>query len=758
MLMNESAYKSFRVVALMLTLSAAFFASSPMAHAEEDPVAATEKLFREAVDFYEQGKYAQAQQKLKAVEDKDPRNALVARLVDEAGTKVIIKMMADVRMGTEPTRIWEQYRKYNLGKLADKERMTKMSARLVDPNTSEDERALLYQEFGRMGHYAVPFLANHLKDATNVTARSYARLAIAHMGQKATLPIITLLGHKDQLMRENAILAIGDLLPSDARAIPGLKARIEDPKESDTAKTYAKRILKRLTGLEEAAWKPAAQYYYDAANRYYLDRPGVAEEAEDMTGMVWHLNEAGDLLFVQYPMWAWNEQMAEESILSGLTINPEMNEFFALWACNAASQASEVKDLIDISNEQPVRHNFSKEEKTELEEWDKKLVDARRMIAAVGKEHCNAALNKVHADLKKYAGHIRLPGVGGVLAKEMFMIDPKGDTLIDGSGLIAGLDSSEIAVQYACAVTLANINRFPAQWAGSEKVGGLLGRGVSENKALEVLLVDEDSNAGNEMAQRIKGLNYGVTIATSGRGALTAARAFPPKDVIIIAENLKRDLNAYQLLEELRADATTRYLPSGILHQRAQRELMQARFGSDVTLIERESTGNDLKTPVDKIADQRVATSANKRKAHEISVLCATTLTAVDANATNIKLNDAVEHAVKAMIGRKDDVRNPCAVFLGRVEGGAMKDAAAEALKRVFEDAASPVELRRNVLRALGRVKIDGMEEVYAKSQSDPDQEIKDIGAEAFGQKSRGGKAIFDLISANRIDKDKKEK
>ncbi|MEI6232423.1 MAG: HEAT repeat domain-containing protein [Planctomycetota bacterium] len=756
--MTESACKRLCVPALLVVLAAAFLTFSPTVRAEEDNVVATEKLFREAIDLYEQGKYSESQSKLKAVQDKDPRNALIARLVDEAGVRVITKMMADVRMGVEPTRLWEQYRKYNLGKLADKDRMTKMAARLVDPNTSEDERALLYREFAQLGHYAVPFIAPHLKDATNVASRSIARLALAQMGQKATLPLIALLQHKDILMRENAALTIGDILPSDARTIPALKALIDDPKESEATKSYASRILTRITKLDAASWKSAAQYYYEAANRYYLDRPGVAEEAEEVSGMVWHLNDAGDLVSVQYPLWAWNEQMAESLTLRGLTLNAEMPEFFALWACVAASQWSEVKDLIDISTEQPPRHNFSAEEKTELAEWDKKLVDARRLIAAVGKEHCNAALNKAHADLKKFPGHIRIPGVAVVLAKELAMLDPKGDTLNEASGLIAGLSSPEFAVQYASAIALASVNKFPDAWAGSDKVGAILGRGISENKPFEILLVVENENLANELKQKINAVNYGVTVASSGRDAMTKARSFPPKDVVVIAENLKRDLNAYQLLEELRAEATTRYLPSGILHARADREIIQSRFGSDIGLIELESTGNDLKDPIEKIAAKRSETSANKRKAHEMSVLCASTLNTINPNATQIKLNDAVEHAVKAMIGRKDDVRNPCAVFLGRVEGGAMKDAAADVLKRVFEDGASPVELRRNVIRSLGRVKVDGLEDVYAKAQADADQEIKDLAAEAFGQKSRSGKAILDVISANRIDKDKKEK
>lgn len=740
-------------------LAASLTTFSPRARAEEDNTAAIEKAFREAVDLYEQGKYAQSQMKLKELQDKDPRSALVARLVDEAGTAIVTKMMADVRMGTEPTRVWEIYRKYNVGKLADKERMTKMAGRLVDPNTSEEERMMLYLEFAQLGQHAIPHLAPYLKDPTNIAARTYARLAITRMSQRAVLPVIELLGHKDQLMRENAILVLGDILPPDSRALPALKARIDDAKEVETVKTYAARIFKKISGIDASGAKPAAQYYYDAANRYYLDRANVAEEAEDVSGLIWHLNEAGDLVNVVYPLWAWNEQMAEESILRGLAIAPDFTAFYPLWASNMASQWSEVKDLLDIVSEQPPRHNFSAEEKKELEDWDKKLVDGRRLIAAVGKEHVNSALNKVLADLAKYPGHTRLPGIGAVLARELQNLDPNGELLSGGSALAAGLDSSELAIRYQSAVTLAAINRFPAPWAGSDKVGDTLGKGVSENKGLTILLVEEDGNAANDFVSRVKNAGYDEPIvATSGRDAIARARAFPPKDLVIIAENVRRDLNALQIMEELRADVSTRYLPVGILHGRSDHDLIQARFGSSAVLVEREASGNELKTPIEKLGEGRAAASPYKKRADEVAVMCATALAKLDPHATLINLDQAVPYAIKALEKRKDDVRNPAAVFLGRVEGGSKKDEAAEMLKRVFDDNSAPVELRRNALRSLGRVKVDGLEEVYAKAQADADQEIKDIAAEALGQKSRATGTISAFLMANRIDKDKKEK
>jgi CheY-like chemotaxis protein len=811
---------------------------------DADKTAQIEKAFREGVDLYQQGRYAEAQKKLKEVLALDPRKELAARLVDEAGTKIMAKMMADVRMGNEPTYIWQYYRQYQVKKLADKERMTKMAARLVDDATSEDERALLYREFGELAHYSVPYLAPHLKDATHEDHRTFARIAIARMGSRAVLPVIELLNHKEVLMRENAVLVLADIQPLDPRAIPALKARIEDPAEQASVKNYASRTLARITGLDVAATKAAADYFYDLANRYYLDRAGVAEEAEDVDGTIWHLNDAGDLVPVQYPLWAWNEQMAEENVLKGLTVKPDHADFPALWASVMAAEATEVKDLLDIVNETPAQHTFSAEEKKEIEAWNTKLVDARRLARAVGKENVNAALNKVHSDIKKYPGHGRLPQVGAYLAGELAALDPNGtlltpppDMVIDVlpgkeaasarvgagnvgvqteyaivkmtvkpasveistvqpatpegkeakkgkkedkkeaapapvaieaapltaapavsmSGLVNGLDSSEEGVQYACALALAATDRFPSKWIGSEKVAAILGRGVSENKAPQFLVVEENTNAANELRGKLEALGYGVTVAISGRDAVVQARSFPPKDGAIVADNLRRDLTAEQLLEELRADTRTRYLPAGILALRADRNAIGSRF-SDPLIVEREVSGNDLKTMVDAILAKRPAETVTKRKANEIAVACATALTKVDPRDTMLNLDDAVPHAINALVNRKDDVRIPSAIFLGRVEGGSKKADAADKLKAVVLDGNNAVELRRAALRSLGRVQPDGLEEVYLKVQADADQEIKDIGAEALGQKSRDNKTIINFISSQRIDKDKKEK
>src|ERR1051326_238419 len=93
---------------LVLALSAVIACGS--LRAEEDKVLQTETLFRQGVDLYQQGKYSEPHQKLKECLALDPRKDLAARLVDEAGAKIMAKMMADVRMGNEPTYLWQIYR------------------------------------------------------------------------------------------------------------------------------------------------------------------------------------------------------------------------------------------------------------------------------------------------------------------------------------------------------------------------------------------------------------------------------------------------------------------------------------------------------------------------------------------------------------------------------------------------------------------------------------------------------------------------
>jgi CheY-like chemotaxis protein len=810
--------------ALPLMILAALACS---ARAEEDIATKSERLFREVVDLRAQGRRTEAQAKLRELMALEPRKELVARLVEEAGVKTMAQMVADPRMGNEPNRLWELYRKYYIGKRLDKERLTKLAARVVDPGISEDERTLMYREFTELGHYAVPYLAPYLKDVHHEDFRTHARIVLARMGPVAILPLIELLGHKDELMRANAIMTIMDITPPDERAIPALKTRLEDPKETPTVKRHAEQALLLITGLKPERLRSAATYCYLSANRYYLGMAGSASEAEEVDGYMWHLNDAGDLIPLLHPLWAWELQMAEDLVLKGMKLEPDQADFYPLAACIYAAQYQQVKELVEIVGEQPAQHMFSEEEKQIVLEWDKKMASCRNLAAACGKDYVNAALLKVLRDIRKYPENARLGETGVFLCRTLQELDPRGQLLaapaaavtaalppapsvtpvvplpvvtvaaplvaapvvqapvlpvvtgarvapIPGEGdqvppghscaLVHALDCVDQEVQYAAGLALAAINKFPESWVGQDKVARILARGVSEDKPPQVLVIEESHNIRNQMRLALEKLNFGVTDAVNGRDGLIKARSYPPKDVILVADTLRVDLNAEQVLEELKADVRSRYIPPAILHDRANRAGIQARFGTEMALVEREMEGEDLRQGIQKVLDRRPAEAPPKRRAHEIAVACATALSRLEPAATNLALNDAVPNCYGALINRRDEVRIPAAAFLGQVRGGDMRDKVAERLAEVFLKEENAVEMRLAAVKALGRVKPEAYTEEYIKAQTDPklagekEMILQEWAAINFGRATRTNDKLIELLSAKRVDRDKKEK
>jgi hypothetical protein len=333
-----------------------------------------------------------------------------------------------------------------------------------------------------------------------------------------------------------------------------------------------------------------------------------------------------------------------------------------------------------------------------------------------------------------------------------------------GSALVAALDCEDETVQYAAAQALAAINRFPATWEGQEKVGAILGRGVSENQPIQVLLVVEDgsrptrNNTAAEMRLRLEGLGFGVSIADSGRDAMLKARSFPPKDVIVVDNILRRNLTSVQLLEELKADPRTRYTPVGLLYDLQERTEIQARFGASISLVAVESQGKDLREEIEKLNAQRPPEALPTRKAHETAVACALALGALDPRWTHVRLQDAVPHCVKALTNRPDDLRNAAAIFLGRAKGVGMKDAAAEALKAVALNRDNAAELRQNAIRSLGHIRPEADEDAYMALQADDDQGVRFEASVVFGRFLRKNEKVVQFLRDNRIEKDLKEK
>ena len=207
-------------------LALVLLASAP-ARAE---TANIEKMFREGVDAFEMGDFATAKRLLEKVIELDPTSEEAARLVKECGLKTMIRMMTEPSVGRGPHRVWDLYREFQRARVRNEERTREMVGFVVDDKTPLPTVWKYMQELQDIGQFAVPALAPHLANEKDDDMRTRARIACTKLGAQAVLPLIELLDHESLLMKQNAALILGDIEPSDSRAVGPLKKIYEDAK------------------------------------------------------------------------------------------------------------------------------------------------------------------------------------------------------------------------------------------------------------------------------------------------------------------------------------------------------------------------------------------------------------------------------------------------------------------------------------------------------------------------------------------------
>ncbi|HOX06749.1 MAG TPA: HEAT repeat domain-containing protein, partial [Planctomycetota bacterium] len=299
-------FSRWALAAIMLGGLAFCGAGSSMA-AEGDSKDA-KKLWADGVDLFDQGKFAEAKAKFEAVVPLlDDKTA--AALVERAGMRSMIRIMANDKVGRGPSVIWELYSKYNRRRLVDEERITKTVAQVVDDKLALSQpvqHARAMRELRDLGQYSVPELAKYLDKGTN-EQRALIRIAIAQLGNRGTLAAVKLLDTGNDQAKQTVALALGDIVPADPRAVPALKRLYDNPKTDAQVKETAARALEKITGLRIAEMKPFADYYYEQADRFYLELSAVPDEALEADGAIWSLDGAGKLVRRTVPVYAWNE-------------------------------------------------------------------------------------------------------------------------------------------------------------------------------------------------------------------------------------------------------------------------------------------------------------------------------------------------------------------------------------------------------------------------------------------------------------------
>jgi len=802
--------KRLWAVAVVLAVAGAIMLVSSPARAEGETTRQIEKLFREGVDFFEMGDFRNAKIRFEQVLKLDPTQKEASRLVKEAGHKIMIRMMTQPRVGRGPHRVWDLYRRHQRQLMRDEKRTQEIVDRVCDERTNLVKVWADIQKLQDIGPFAVPALAPHLANVKDEDKRTRARVVCTKLGSDAVLPLIELLEHPSLMMRENAAYILGHIEPSDSRAVGPLKSVLEDPKAEQPLKTIAGQMLERITGLKPSGLRPAKEYYYLKADRYYREVPGVPYEAEESEGVIWHLSKDKDLKYREVPMYAWNEQMAEQACYDLLALDGNYERIVPLFACVIAQQISEAQDLFDISIEKPPGRPLSADEIAEIKARRELLRDGEMLVRSCGARHVYRGVDKA---LNEGVDDPKGVGVAVVLIHALRDIDPRGTflpragvaavtpgeakpsrgghdileeiellgdeelgeeeepagtapaggeetveyaTRAEGAPLCKALDYYDERVRYAAAISLAHMDPL-GNFPGAKKVVGILADAVGESGPLQVLIIESDPNVRNNLKSNLEEVGIGVKVAATTRTGLVEAKAFPPKDIVLVGRKLPVDngMGTKEILKELAGDVRTSPVPVAILtrHDNLRADKNNPVFAG-LELVPAGDKGRVLKEMMLRISYTRGLAAVSKLHAEEVSIAASQALNKIDPYHTHTVPADCAGACIAALRNRSDDVRNPCITALGKFKiGKAFPD-----LVKLFNDKANTLELRTNALWSIGQIRPQSAYALFLKAQKDEKEySLRLLAATGHGLGKPGMSTLIRFLNSERIKKSEKE-
>ncbi|HTL51791.1 MAG TPA: hypothetical protein VL860_04355 [Planctomycetota bacterium] len=164
----------------------------------------------------------------------------------------------------------------------------------------------------------------------------------------------------------------------------------------------------------------------------------------------------------------------------------------------------------------------------------------------------------------------------------------------EGTALVNALSHEDQRIRFAAAISLAKMNRYPEDFAGSDQVVQRLSQAVVIGGAAQLLLVVEDVGKRNRVRSALEHLGFSVSESDNGRDAFDQAMGYPPKAGVIIDANLTSNYTTKKLWEQLESNLRTRYIPRALLVEPGTIPSYEQSYGSRNTTVYIETKFDDF--------------------------------------------------------------------------------------------------------------------------------------------------------------------
>ncbi len=311
-------------------------------------------LLAEGMDLYKRGKYQEASVKFEEAFQMQPSSDQVYAFIKRAGDDLVAGMMnSPERKMQDVGRRLMELAKPGEPLREKKEVVLKYIEDLKSPSHEIWRNAFFHLK--NFGPYCVRFVMPALADKQGDIYRSRVILLLTEMGIDSSQAVIEALDSKNEFVRQQAAIILGNA--KDERAIPALKRVIEDGKELPEVKKFANEALRKIIRdvKEASAWKPATDYYYELAMKYYYSH-SAAIIAWQRSYLIWKWDAEKDVLTERkVARMVYNEQLAEEALFDLLTLKADHVDqatglsAWSLLACVQFAMALEARAAVDAA-------------------------------------------------------------------------------------------------------------------------------------------------------------------------------------------------------------------------------------------------------------------------------------------------------------------------------------------------------------------------------------------------------------------------
>lgn len=748
---------------LFLFLTLFLFISAPMAQVlmaqEGEQDVQFKALYRQGIDLVKRGKYQDAYVAFEKALQLSPSSDLVRFMIQETGDLILKDMMTNPDLKQTALRILE------LGKGAFQRYIRspeQIQAIVAQLDGSFDKKWEAINMLAAIGQRAAPFLIDQLADKSDVK-RASTMMALEKIGNEAVLPVIEALQSKTLLVRQNAAIVLGVI--RDDRALPELKRVYENEKESPEVKRLVADALKKITKKEPNELKPASEYYYELAEKYYYNHPTVMINFYGEY-VFWRWNNETDTLAPkEVPDFAFNELLAEESCYDGLRLDNNSDSLWSLLICVLLAKYNEADGALQAAMKLSKTGGVSEELLKKLQADLSKFQENFTTGSIGGKAHLYRALKRSLGDGNDEVAVSCIKALASSAEAKDLPTTQKADASAPGTPLIESLAHSDKRVRYASAEALIKINP-PESFPNMEKVVPVINEALGESGVRIVLLIEPDPEVRSALKNELAKSNCFVTEALTAEEGIRMAKRFPTEDLIILNNKLANEVvftvnilvrgekYSETVFNSLKDDIRSKGIPLIMTGSKDEIEKAKSIYQEKIdNYLVTPAEGSVLAEAINKAFQRDDIQNDSKTRALLVCADAAGALAKLDTRNTIYPYRQTIEALLGVLDGRPDNVRELALEALSRFAD----PAALDGLVKALTNKENPLSIRQKIgeaIAAVFRSNPDSIsQEIYdilKKSFKEDEPEIKQIIAMALGNANLTPAQRKELFELNR--------